>query len=70
MPKSFHKHLKENADKMGLKGEERRKYIYGGLEKDTKKLAEGRRAKMARATKERPKYPEYADKTGKGKKKT
>ena len=37
MPESTHARLKSHADKMGLKGEERRKYIYGNMKKEDKK---------------------------------
>lgn len=69
MPHAFHKRLEANADKMGLKGEARKKYIYGGLEKDTKTLQKHRRIKMAQADKPTAKYPELKTASkGEGKK--
>lgn len=68
MPKAFHEHLKKRADQMGLKGEARRKYIHEGMEKDTKMVQKGRRAKMAQAAKPTAKYPDKPANKGKGEK--
>ncbi len=57
MPQAFHKRLIANADRRGLKGEARKKYIRENLEKDTKTLAKHRRIKTTQAIRGRAKYP-------------
>lgn len=45
MPEKFHAALKAKADKLGLKGKARERYIFGALKKDTTTLQKHRRIK-------------------------